>query len=581
MLKAYPKTIIRTIIVSSLCIHLLLGFSFIKASAPTYDEPVHLASGYDDLVSGKYRMDIYKHPPLAKMIGAVPLLFQNPLAFQSHPLYKSDEERFANLFLYKNRIPAGWMLNPGRIFCLVLWTFLFMFFIAAWAYRMEGAAAAVFACVIFAFSPFFISNDSLVTTDSAPAAFFLAAVFFAYCGFYGRGKSAGADDKLLFTALSPVKCFLLSGLFTGLAVSSKFSMFILPLLIIAAACLENLRTGKFPWTRLAAAGFVFFAAGFAVLAFVYRFTQLNLYFDGLSALLRSMEGGRFTFAMGRHFDKGVWWYFPLALAVKTPVSVILFAVLGVILPKNKLKRGYLWLLLPVCAYFAAAVNSKVQIGYRHLSPLFPFLTIFAGIGAGIIYGSKTVFSGRLRLPVVLLCVWAAGSVLSVHPHYLCYFNELAGGAKNGRKVLTDSNLDWGQGLKALSAELKKRGNPPVYLSYFGTGSPSYYGIRFVPAGCVFNTPQAGKEDASGGEKVLFAVSATNLESTYYTDKHVFDWLKKHKPVFTAGYSIFVYDITSDPQALEKAGQFLARVNLPDDSAVLKRRAASIRSRAME
>src|SRR5439155_13724202 len=114
------------------------------------------------------------------------------------------------------------------------------------------------------------------------------------------------------------------------------------------------------------------------------------------------------------------------------------------------------LLVLLGVYWAAALVSHLNIGHRHLLPIYPPLFILAG-GA----------LPRLRVPLAALAV-AEG--LLAWPHYLAYFNPIAGGARNGYRHLVDSSLDWGQDLPGLQR------HHPAYLAYFGTGSPRYYGI---------------------------------------------------------------------------------------------------------
>ena len=82
------------------------------------------------------------------------------------------------------------------------------------------------------------------------------------------------------------------------------------------------------------------------------------------------------------------------------------------------------------------------------------------------------------MTVVGLLIWAAVEAIAIHPHFLAYFNEIVGGSANGYKHLTDSNVDWGQGLKALGESLSEKDRADgIYLCYFGTADPHAYGIR--------------------------------------------------------------------------------------------------------
>lgn len=547
-------------------IHLYLGWSFIRASAPTYDEPVHLSSGYSYLATGKYRLNVMDHPPLAEMVSAVPLLLKNIRLFSGHPYYVAGKVyAYGNLFLYKNTLDAEKMLNSSRFFSLLVWTALLAFFIWNWSAAAGGEGAALWAVFFLAFSPVFISNDSLVTTDAGSAVFYFISFFFAYLAFYGpesiNPKSASRiPHSALSTPRSPLRipnsaflCFLSSGVFTGLAMSSKFNMFVVPPMVAGLVVFENFRKKRFGRAQITVYLAIYVLASFAVLAAAYRFRQAGLYFEGLSATFSRLDEGRSSFIMGTRSVAGIWWYFPAALAVKTPLAFLMLAGAGLAAFGEKAKRGYLWIVIPPALYLAAALLAKVQIGYRHILPVYPFLAVFAGLGAQSLSRKKGVF----KLIPAALSLWMIVSVLRVHPHYLAYFNEAAGGPSNGYKVLSDSNLDWGQGIKELSRFLGKEGNPPLILSYFGSADPSYYGLRFVPLAPVTHAEiQAEAEDTSKWDRILLAVSATNLQSTYYPDKHVFDWLKARKPLYVAGYSIFLYDLTKDREGLvELAGVF--------------------------
>jgi hypothetical protein len=94
-----------------------------------------------------------------------------------------------------------------------------------------------------------------------------------------------------------------------------------------------------------------------------------------------------------------------------------------------------------------------------------------------------------------------------------YFNQLAGGPSQGYLHLADSSLDWGQDLPALKQWLDRdglqRGGGNVYLSYFGTARPEYYGIQATPlAGFIDRRPPAPPVPLGGG---VYCVSATMLD----------------------------------------------------------------------
>ncbi|MBI4424962.1 MAG: hypothetical protein HY554_14615 [Elusimicrobia bacterium] len=511
-----------------LATHLGLGLGFIRSAGPTYDEAIHLASGYSYLKTGRYRLNIMDHPPLAEMWAALPLLPLSPNLFLAHPDWLGGRlYHYSDLFLYKNNVPAKRLLERARAFNLFTWSTLAAALLFAWAWSAAGPAAAAGAALAHAFSPALLANLSLVTTDGASAVLFLAA--FASGAAATRRDDDARPSRGFWTA---------AGLAVGLAMGAKFNMIALPPLIFALAVAPALLARRPPsrgvWWMLGAA--------VLALAAVYRFSQLPLWWQGLSATLSRLEEGRSSFFFGRYSVTGFLAYFPVALAIKTPLPTLLLALAGLAsLTRQPWRRG-VWLWLPAALYFAAALATRVQIGYRHVLPVVPFLLLWAGLGAAWLWERGRAGRGLLAV----LAAWLVVSVARAQPHQLAYFNEAAGGPERGYERLVDSNLDWGQAIEQLGEELGRRGRPPIYFAYFGTADPEAYGIRYLPAGFISNVTRLGNEtDPSASGRVLLAISATNLQGTYYRDKQAFAWLRARKPVFVAGHSIFLYDLTQD------------------------------------
>ncbi|PIS17263.1 MAG: hypothetical protein COT59_01520 [Candidatus Nealsonbacteria bacterium CG09_land_8_20_14_0_10_42_14] len=137
-----------------------------------------------------------------------------------------------------------------------------------------------------------------------------------------------------------------------------------------------------------------------------------------------------------------------------------------------------------------------------------------------------------------LIVWQAASVLAVSPHFLAYFNELAGGPDKGYLYTVDSNLDWGQDLKRLAKWVEENNIEKIKIAYFGGGEPNYY-LGDKADGFNWLEPQKG----------WLAVSATLLQGGRGTPAPgfnqptgYFDWLNQYTPVTKIGYSIFIYNI---------------------------------------
>ena len=562
----------------ALALHLWMGFSFIRSSAPTYDETVHLSSGYACLVAGKCVMHLIGHPPFSEMLSAAALVPYRANTFSAHPYFTYTQSyHYGDLFLYQNTVSAEKMLNTARGFSFLVWGALSVFFIVFFAHRLAGFTPACFSVAVFSLLPVFVSNNALVTTDAAAAVFYFGAFAFG-CAFSLVGPRGAAPKGKKSEAPDSQKLYLyacLAGVAAGLAMASKFSMFIVPPLVIGMWLLHNLLEPGLRFPRLVRYSVVFAAVTALTLALACRF-DLKSYFEGLRVTLTSLDAGRSSFAYGVYSTSGVWWYFPMALALKTPLAALLLAAAGLWVVLRRDRGAFLWLALPAAFYFASALMTKTQIGFRHIMPVMPFLALAAGVGLEFMLESGGKMIKTLKwLLVPFVCSWLWLLFLT-HPFYLSYFNELAGGPRDGWKYLVDSNYDWGQDLKPLGEALKELGGPPVMLSYFGVAKPEYYGIKYFPfkAGLATMELNGTGEDVCALKKRLLAVSATNLQGVYYPDHGVFDWLKQRKPLFSAGYSIFVYDLGGDREGLGRLADIFDAQGLNREAECLKKTANS-------
>ncbi|MFI5335608.1 MAG: glycosyltransferase family 39 protein [Opitutales bacterium] len=197
--------------------------------------------------------------------------------------------------------------------------------------------------------------------------------------------------------------------------------------------------------------------------------------------------GRLAYFAGEYRETGWWEFFPVAFALKTTLPALLLfglAFAGFARSPVRLRSRWLYRLAPLlifgAGYWIFAITSHLNIGHRHLLPLYPTLFILAGV-----VGSRPLWArsrGWLAVALALLA-WHAGESWSVRPQYLTYFNELAGGPAGGHRYFVDSSLDWGQGLPDLKSWLDiHRGHDPVFLSYFGSDDPTRLGLKATRIG---------------------------------------------------------------------------------------------------
>lgn len=214
------------------------------------------------------------------------------------------------------------------------------------------------------------------------------------------------------------------------------------------------------------------------------------------AFVDNVSRYRPAFLCGEWESVGWWWFFPFALLVKsTPVELLLFVfgvgawlvLIRVSVPGRRLAYKCAAPLLAALVYAAFALNSHLNIGHRHILPLYGFGFILAGL---VFHRLQKKTSAAFSLIVIAALIGGQlFASLTVRPHYLTYFNRITGGPDQGYKYLVDSSLDWGQSLPDLTAwlETNARGKR-VYLSYFGSDSPARFGLDATRIGDVFFHP---------------------------------------------------------------------------------------------
>ncbi len=537
---------------------LLQGLAFIGESSQTSDEGAHLAAGYSYLKTGDFRLNV-EHPPLIKELAAAPLLGLD-LAFPWGPLWDDAEEwNIGRIFVHENRVPNDTILFLARLPMLGL-SLLLGWAIFRWARRLFGPGGALLSLGLYAFDPNVVAHSCLVTTDLGVTLFIFLAVYALWCW-----------------AERPVPRTLgLAGLALGGAFASKFTaLWLLP--IFAALGVVLILTGaplpRRPWTaRSATAGadapararILSFAAATLVIAGIaclvvlacYAGTGLPAFARGLQTGLSHSSKGHVAYLMGRLSDSGWWYYFLFAFLVKTPIgtlAAVLLAIAACGAGRRLATRTELFLFVPILVVVAITCFWKVNIGLRHLLPIYPFLYVAAGrIAAPHLGGVPWGRLGRALPVAAALCIGSdVVEALRIAPHDLAYFNAFVGGPENGHRYLLDSNLDWGQSAKALRRYLGSVRVPTIYLAFAGNSDPWYYGVsyQYLPgSGNLDNAWSRPIRVPDEAPRELLAISPMVLHSVHFNDHHLYDWLLAKTPIARPGETYFVYDITREPRS---------------------------------
>ncbi len=567
-----------------LCLAAMLALSFfaVQDDAAIMDEVAHIPAGYAYLKFQDYRLNP-EHPPLLKVLSALPLLFLDLQFPLEHPAWTQEingQWEAGYQFLYRLGNNADQILFWSRLPIIAL-LILAGFYFWRWARELLGERWASVALFLFAFSPTLIAHSHYVTTDLGATTFiFIACYYFAH---YLQNPTKGGLIK--------------AGIALGFAHLAKFSsILLLPtfalLMLIPLLFTKKQRTSwpkqslRFLGRYLAIALISFLVTLLFYLPVVWHFPLAkqqeliraainppiiediliqisNLpggraaaqYLLGLVMVFVRVGGGNTNYFLGHVSNQGWFLYFPVCFLLKETISVLILTGLAIssalrkfgshlrTLPRRALRqhfKKYLTTHLPetlmilfILVYGLISMKGKLNIGIRHIMVIFPFIYILIVKQFTQRYRESKQKIG-LKILLVLLLVWIFFAITMIYPSYLAYYNELAGGPANGYKYITDSNLDWGQDLRRLTQWVETNNITKIKVDYFGGGVPAYY------LGDRYEEWHANRGRATG----WIAVSATYLSETNYrpeaTAENSYYYLENIEPLAKIGYSIFVY-----------------------------------------
>jgi Dolichyl-phosphate-mannose-protein mannosyltransferase len=546
--------------VALLALLVVQGVVFITESSQTSDEAAHLCAGYSYLKTADFRLNP-EHPPLIKELAALPLLPLR-LDFPWGPLWDQAEEwNIGRLFVHENRVPNDTLLFLARLPVLAL-SVLLGWCLFLWGRRLVGAAGALLALALYVLDPNVVAHSGLVTTDLGITLF----IFLSVVAFWRWLESPSPRALLLF------------GMAVGGAFASKYTALWLPPILATIGGALLLRGDALPASVFARrapsvgaplpplprrAGVLLGAAGvvlvvaFAVLATVYGVVGLPAFLTGLERTLHHSAIGHRAYLAGMVSETGWWYYFLLAWLLKTPPGTILLvaASLAALAAGWRLRaRDEIFLLAPILITVVITCFWKVNIGLRHLLPIYPFLYLSTGrllMPVATRAGFVRLLERSRRALVAAALVWTAFEALSIAPYHLAYFNLFAGGPANGHQWLLDSNLDWGQSARALRRYVRAQGLPMIYVAYNGNSDPWYYGVpyQYVPgSGNLKNAKERSARVPDGVTRELLAVNVMVLHSLHFSDRTLYNWLLARRPIATPGYSYVVFDITGESES---------------------------------
>ena len=515
--------IILTIICAIAVIRVATTFRIFNA---TTDEPSHLMNGYTWLTGKPYPRDLL-HPPLCQVLGALPLVLEGATSTSASDVDGGNEL----LYFQREYMRNVELARIGNLLFLVIGVVA----VAAWGRRVFDPVTGLVAAALWSLMPTILAHCGVATTDASIIGLFPVAML--------------ALER--FIELPNVRRSIELGLVCGLATLGKFSF--IPFFIVAAIVYAY---------RLRVKHIKGIAISFVALLFVlwagYRFSFGTIidshpnaptvvaeemprfdwiarhvplpapqFFTGLGALAKHNRNGQLAYFLGEYSRFGFRWYFPVLLFYKTPVAFLLLFAWGVVAVIRH-RRGWLPLVAGL-AILVSVMPSHINVGVRHVAPLYAAFAIVAAFGVTTAWNeTRGVLFGRTA--IATLCLWFACAGAFAHPDYLPYFNELAA---HPDQIATDSNLDWGQDWMRFVRWQARYKPGKVGIVWYGSidlnrHPVDNYGIRpYTKVTGWIVASETGMKLVSNGDKEF---------------GEGYRWLEEYQPVAHIGKSLRVYRI---------------------------------------
>jgi len=498
----------------------------------TSDEPAHIACGMQWLDQGIYRYE-HQHPPLTRVMVALGPYLAGARSNRQGDLFMEGDSILYGGGHYDLRLALS---RAGNLpfFWLACW----MVFL--WGRRILGPAGAALSVLIFSMTPTVLAHAGLSTTDMGVTACFAAATY--------------TSVRLLEEPGLKGAAWL--GVALGLMVLTKFSaLAFYPAAAIAAIAywlystrpaaseISRLFGTRLGWIGLAAllalliiwAGYRFSFGKTVWIPFSVPFPEL---YSGVKSVMDHNARGHLSYFLGELRKDGWWDYFPVLIAVKLPLGLLVLAAFGLWRRPERPSGAwpFAFAVAISAAILAVAMPSRINIGIRHILPAFPFFAIIAAAGA--LWLLQQSHRQKWALWTAAAAAgWLVIGSLAAHPDYLAYFNALAG--DNPEHIVVDSDLDWGQDIKRLGERLRDLNAPAV------TFTPS---ISISLASHGFPPHQQNNADAPapGWNAVQVTHWKLNRMGLPLDDPNGTTWPDVVKPTERVGRSILLYYVPPQP-----------------------------------
>ncbi len=557
----------------------VLAGGAVRRESITLDEVAHIGAGVSYLQKLDLRLNT-EHPPLAKVIAAIPLVVRGAKADYSSQVTWSFSNGFFQQYLgewvFGHWFAVKWNDPYTTIFwarmAMLLVTLLLGWMIYVFGTKLGNAWGGLLCLCFYATMPTFLTFGPLVLTDVVFTFFALLAMW----TFADMWRSPGRNTVVKFG--SAFGGALLSKFSAGLLFFC-FAAFILSLRLFKLPVMPPEKTELRAWRRrrwwaltkgTALAAFVVYAVyfvlswnqptntfsvipGFPASAPLRRLLMPPwIFLQGLAIF--SVTASRPTYILGRSYTHGVWFYFPVVFVLKSTLAflgVLLLTLLTRTIAKVRLKTSFaapelllhwraLWVFLFV--FTGACILSRLTISIRHFSvPLALMVLSLAPLPALL----QSLQNSGWKLARAGTWLTAALSLISIftaihaYPYYMPFLNSLSMG-RPAYELVNDSNLDWNQALPDVEQWVQRHGLQHVLLDEYGFSDPTVY----VPQAQMWNCQEPAATDANQWA----VVSASSI-----MDGHYCPWLLQYPHEALAAGSMYVFRLPALIPAIGSPG----------------------------
>jgi hypothetical protein len=520
------------------CVVALIGVGRVAATHRVFsevlDEPVHVLAGYEWLKGIPYTMDP-SHPPLGRIAAGIPLVMAGVEESEGDPVPRGNSLLYWHDHYERNLSRAR---RPMLLFLLIG-----MIATAAWTARYFGHVAGVLAMALYASLPPLLGHAGIVTTDSPVAAMMAVALLtfdwwldaptWKRSVVLGIAIGLGALSKYSFLVFFPVSAIAI--VLARISVHRALCAVHKLLVSLAVAFVVIWGGYKFQYDTLQHASN--YPYGIATVFVPKSMDAKAQWFDshvkvpaplfitGLGIVKEHNKHGHESFLLGQYRTMGWWYYFPVLFFFKTPLAFLALALVGTILIARRAREG-LVLALPPIAMMLSVLDTHINIGVRHILPIYPPL---CGVAAFAVLAMWTNY--RSRIAAVVLLGWLFIGVALAHPDYMAWYNEAAG--KHPERIAVDSNLDWGQDWLRFARVLHKKQIDFVHILFNGTVLLQFHDVHGDAA-----EPWVEKPG-------WYGVSLQALTMNPDAQRGAWKWLDRY-PYEMVGRSIRLYHVEAVP-----------------------------------